>query len=64
MAAKEYAGSRLQKVKRFKEAVVTELFTTTVIAFDAKKSVCCSSVLVVTELFVSGTQCSSTFCCQ
>ena len=35
-----------------------ELLTFAVNDFDVKKSVGCSRVLVVTELFVSGTQCS------
>ena len=33
------------------------LFNITINDFDAKKSTCCSRVLVVTELIVSGTQC-------
>ena len=37
--------------------VVTELFNITINDFDAKKSTCCSRVLVVTELIESGTQC-------
>ena len=38
--------------------VVTELFNTAVIDFDAMKTACCSRELVVTKLVVSGTQCN------
>ena len=38
--------------------IVTELFNTSVNDFDAKKSVLCSRVIVVTELIVSRTQCT------
>ena len=38
--------------------VVTKLFNIAVNYFDAKKSACYSRILVVTELVVSGIQCS------
>ena len=38
--------------------VVTELFNNAVNDFDAKESARCSRVLFVTELVVSGTQCT------
>ena len=39
--------------------IVTKLFIIVVNDSDAKKSACCSRVLVVTELVGSGTQCIS-----
>ena len=49
----------MQKTARYKWVlVVTELFNMAVNDFDAKQSTCYGRVLVVTELVLSGTQCT------